>query len=258
MASTPPAVPGYVNFITAGLGGIIGWTVVHPLNTLSIRMNLIIAQNAGLQQIQKQQQQRLSFVRFSTDIIKNESVGALYRGLTAGWVRQIFYSTSIFGFFEIFRDQLAKYSNDMGYAARAVAGIGSGVVAACLSCPAEVSLVRMANDNALPLDQRRNYRSVVHAFLRIRREEGFRAFFRGVEPFVLRAILVGSIQIATYDHFREVYRRQYQINDPAKNVFAAAMTSGLLYSFVTMPLETVKNRMAFQKPDPQNGSLPYR
>ena len=126
-ASTRPV---YVNFVTSGLGGIIGWTVVHPLNTLSIRMNLIIAQNAGLQPIQ---QQRLSFVRFSTDIIKNESVGALYRGLTAGWVRQIFYSTSIFGFFEIFRDHLAKYSNDMGYGARAVAGIGSGGKKASIS-----------------------------------------------------------------------------------------------------------------------------
>ena len=123
MASTPPAVPGYVNFITAGLGGIIGWTVVHPLNTLSIRMNLIIAQNAGLQ---PNQQERLSFVRFSTDIIKNESVGALYRGLTAGWLRQVFFATSIYGFYEIFRDQLAKFSDDLGYAARAVAGVGSG------------------------------------------------------------------------------------------------------------------------------------
>eukprot|EP00599_Poterioochromonas_sp_BG-1_P007435 CAMPEP_0173133862 /NCGR_PEP_ID=MMETSP1105-20130129/961_1 /TAXON_ID=2985 /ORGANISM="Ochromonas sp., Strain BG-1" /LENGTH=276 /DNA_ID=CAMNT_0014045575 /DNA_START=95 /DNA_END=922 /DNA_ORIENTATION=+ len=247
--------PVYVNFVTSGLGGIIGWTVVHPLNTLSIRMNLIIAQNAGLQPIQ---QQRLSFVRFSTDIIKNESVGALYRGLTAGWLRQVFFATSIYGFYEIFRDQLAKFSDDLGYAARAVAGVGSGAVAAFVSCPAEVPLVRMANDNALPLAQRRNYRGVGDAFLRIYREEGVRAFFRGVEPFILRAIMLGSIQVGTYDYFREVYRRQYQITDPVKNVFAAAMTSGLLYSFATMPLETVKNRMAVQKPDPKTGSLLYR
>ncbi len=131
-------------------------------------------------------------------------------------------------------------------------------VAAFVSCPAEVPLVRMANDNALPLAQRRNYRGVGDAFLRIYREEGVRAFFRGVEPFILRAIMLGSIQVGTYDYFREVYRRQYQITDPVKNVFAAAMTSGLLYSFATMPLETVKNRMAVQKPDPKTGSLLYR
>ena len=36
------------------------------------------------------------------------------------------------------------------------------------------------------------------------------------------------------------------------------MTSGIIYSVLTMPLETTKNRMAFQKPDPVTGILPYR
>ena len=41
-------------------------------------------------------------------------------------------------------------------------------------------------------------------------------------------------------------------------VFGASMTSGLLYSVITMPFETTKNRMAFQRPDPTTGILPYR
>jgi solute carrier family 25 oxoglutarate transporter 11 len=35
------------------------------------------------------------------------------------------------------------------------------------------------------------------------------------------------------------------------------MSSGLLYSVITMPLESAKNRMAFQQPGP-DGVLPYR
>lgn len=35
------------------------------------------------------------------------------------------------------------------------------------------------------------------------------------------------------------------------------MTSGLLYSIATMPLEASKNRMSSQKPDPVTGKLPY-
>ena len=38
-------------------------------------------------------------------------------------------------------------------------------------------------------------------------------------------------------------------------VFYASMTSGLIYSVITMPLETAKNRMAFQKPDAVTGTL---
>ena len=29
-----------VSFVTAGLGGMVGWVVVHPFNTASVRMNL--------------------------------------------------------------------------------------------------------------------------------------------------------------------------------------------------------------------------
>mmetsp|Transcript_17241 Transcript_17241/g.39349 ORF Transcript_17241/g.39349 Transcript_17241/m.39349 type:complete len:89 (-) Transcript_17241:207-473(-) len=35
------------------------------------------------------------------------------------------------------------------------------------------------------------------------------------------------------------------------------MTSGLIYSLITMPLEAAKNRMASQKPDPKTGKLLY-
>jgi hypothetical protein len=38
-------------------------------------------------------------------------------------------------------------------------------------------------------------------------------------------------------------------------VFYASMTSGLIYSVITMPLETAKNRMAFQKPDAVTGQM---
>ena len=130
-------------------------------------------------------------------------------------------------------------------------------MAAVVSCPAEVSLVRISNDSQLPLSQRRGYSGIFNAFFCIFREEGFGAFFRGVEPFVYRAILVGAIQIGTYDHCRAVYRERYLIVDPWKNVTAAAMTAGLFYSFVTMPLESMKNRMAFQLPDPITRRVHY-
>jgi hypothetical protein len=50
--------------------------------------------------------------------------------------------------------------------------------------------------------QRRNYKGVVDAGLRIGREEGFGAFWHGSQPFVMRAMLVGACQVATYDQFR--------------------------------------------------------
>jgi hypothetical protein len=234
----------FVNFSTAGMGGIIGWSLVHPLNTLSVRMNLSLAQKPSASV------KHPSFLQVTQQLIHKEGISALYEGITAGWTRQIFYSTSVFGFYEIFRDFLRKSSSSNGneeitYAGRFLSGIGSGCVAALLSCPAEMTLVRMSNDLSLPPEQRRNYSNVFNGFSRIWKEEGFGAFYRGVEPFVYRAMIVGAVQIGTYDHCRQYYREKRHIINPTLNVFAAAMTSGFVYSFVTMPLETIKNRLSF-------------
>jgi solute carrier family 25 oxoglutarate transporter 11 len=69
-------------------------------------------------------------------------------------------------------------------------------------------------------------------------------------------MVVGAVQVGTYDQFKSSYRSMGIVH-PTLNVFCAAMTSGFLYAFVTMPLETCKNRMAFQKPDPATGKVPY-
>jgi solute carrier family 25 oxoglutarate transporter 11 len=70
-------------------------------------------------------------------------------------------------------------------------------------------------------------------------------------------MLVGAVQVGTYDQFRDTYRK-LGVTGTNMNVFAASMTSGIIYSIVTMPLETTKNRMAFQKPDPVTGERMYR
>ena len=48
----------------------------------------------------------------------------------------------------------------------------SGGIAALISCPAEVTLVRISNDSTMPVEMRRNYKGVADAFQRILKEEG--------------------------------------------------------------------------------------
>eukprot|EP00906_Rhabdomonas_costata_P029433 RCo041536 len=249
----PAAAPAkkmstFVQFSTAGMGGIIAWIIIHPANTVAVRMNLVnMSPDSPLKGI--------SFGKFTKSVVQKEGVLALYNGLSAGITRQIFYATSRFGLFEVFRDIMAKY-RPTDLLSRLVVGLASGAAAAAISCPAEVSLVRMSNDNALPAAQRRNYKSVLDAAVRIAREEGVTAFWRGCMPFVNRAMLVGACQVGTYDQFKSTYR-SFGVPAGIPTEFCASMSSGLIYSIVTMPFETAKNRMAFQRPD-ASGVLPYR
>lgn len=122
----------------------------------------------------------------------------------------------------------------------------------------EVCVVRMSNDSSLPPDERRNYKSLWDTASRIVKEEGVGAFWRGSNPFVTRAMMVGVFQVATLDQFKDFYSDfLQQKRNSIANVFCAAMTSGFIYAVATMPLEAAKNRMASQKPDPNTGKLPF-
>lgn len=137
-------------------------------------------------------------------------------------------------------------------------GALTGGIAAYISCPMEVAVVRMSNDSTLPVDERRNYKGLVDTTIRIVKEEGVTAFWRGSTPFVQRAMMVGVFQVATLDQFKDLYASMLdQTKNSIPNVFCAAMTSGLIYSAATMPLEAAKNRMASQKRDATTGKLPY-
>lgn len=81
------------------------------------------------------------------------------------------------------------------------------------------------------------------------KEEGLLSFWRGCMPFVQRCMLVGAVQVGSYDQCKEMYQDHANLmRGTYPNVFAASMTSGLMYSVVTMPFESTKNRMQFQKP----------
>jgi solute carrier family 25 oxoglutarate transporter 11 len=244
MADKKP-IPGSVAFATSGIGGIFGWIFIHPVNTCGIRMNLAAVQNPGVQ---------LGFASFVSKTIKQDGFMSLYNGIGAGIWRQIFYASSRYGLFQIFRDELAK-RREMDLISRLGCATVAGGLAAYISCPCEVSLVRMSNDASLPAAERRNYTGVINCASRIASEEGIAAFWRGSTPFVTRACLVGATQVGTYDQAKTMYKG-FGI-EGGLNVTLSSFTAGLVYSIVTMPFESAKNRMASQKPDRETGKLPY-
>ena len=87
-------------------------------------------------------------------ILRERGISSLYTGLNAGLLRQVVYTTSRLGLFEVFRDEMAKYRPTDLISRLSTATVAGGI-AAYLSCPVEVCLVRISNDNSLPIDKRR-------------------------------------------------------------------------------------------------------
>ena len=197
-----------------------------------------------------------SFASFASGLINREGVTSLYTGLAAGLWRQVFYTTARVGLFDVFKDAAAKY-RETDFIQRFTLASAAGGCAAAISCPVEVCLVRISNDAALPAAERRNYGSVPSAVLRIVKEEGAPALFRGANSLVVRALLVGGTQVGTYDQFKAVAHERLGLKPGSvANTLVASFGAGLVCSIATLPFETAKNRMAFQRAD-ATGRLPY-
>jgi len=61
----------------------------------------------------------------------------------------------------------------------------------------------MQSDNSLPAAERRNYKSVSDAFMRIVKEEGILKLWTGCFPTVVRAVVLNFGMLGPYDEAKE-------------------------------------------------------
>jgi hypothetical protein len=132
-------------------------------------------------------------------IVRSGGMVALWDGLSAAYMRQFSYSMIRIGLFSYMQDALKRRDNvaSLGFGTKLLLGSVSGTVGSIFGNPAEVAIVRMCNDSKLPADQRRNYRSSVHAVVRIAREEGARGLMRGVVNSSARAAVLNAVLLST-------------------------------------------------------------
>ena len=109
--------------------------------------------------------------------------------------------------------------------------------------PADVLNVRMQNDASLPDSQRRNYRHALDGLVRMTREEGWRALFRGVYPNSLRAMLMTASQLASYDSIKNTILVYTQMKDNTSTHFLASIAAGFVATTICSPVDVIKTRV---------------
>jgi solute carrier family 25 oxoglutarate transporter 11 len=102
-SSEKKPIPKWFVFASSGIGGCMGWSVVHPANTVAVRMSLA-AMNG----------KQFSF----KTMVAESGLMSVYDGLSAGLLRQVFYATARFGLFETFRDYAHEIRGKTDFAAR--------------------------------------------------------------------------------------------------------------------------------------------
>merc|ERR1712018_1041282 len=182
------------------------------------------------------------------NVVKNEGLFTLYNGLSAGLLRQATYTTTRLGVYTwLFENFSSSDGKPPGFFMKAALGMTAGMTGAFVGTPAEVALIRMTSDGNLPPEQRRNYKSVFDALIRIFREEGLTALWRGAIPTMGRAMVVNAAQLASYSQAKQGILETGYVQDGIFCHFLASMFSGLVTTAASMPVDIAKTRIQNMK-----------
>ncbi|GAW79666.1 dicarboxylate/tricarboxylate carrier [Plasmodium gonderi] len=233
-------------FAVGGASGMFATFCVQPLDMIKVRIQL----NAEGKNAIKN-----PFI-IGTNIIKNEGVLSLYKGLDAGLTRQIVYTTGRLGLFRTFSDMVKKEGEPLPFYKKCFCALAAGGLGAFLGNPADLSLIRLQADNTLPKELKRNYTGVFNAVYRISKEEGILALWKGSVPTIARAMSLNLGMLSTYDQSKEYLEKYLGVG--MKTNLVASVISGFFAVTLSLPFDFVKTCMQKMKVDPVTKKVPYK
>lgn len=175
----------------------------------------------------------------------------MYNGISASLLRQLTYSTTRFGIYEVGKQ---SFGNDLGFMGKVLLAAGAGAAGGIVGTPADLVNVRMQNDVKLPVAQRRNYKNAIDGLYRVYSEEGFRRLFSGCSTATSRAIFVTIGQLSFYDQIKQLLLDSGYFEDNLALHFTASSTAGAIATCLTQPLDVLKTRAMNAKPGEFNGT----
>jgi len=212
---------------------------VQPLDLVKTRMQI-----SGIGGKEK-----ITTVSVIKNVVQREGLTGLYAGLSAALFRQASYTTVRMGVYNTLFDmyEVSYEGKPPSFAIKACMGMGAGAVGAFVGTPAEVSLIRMTSDGRLPIAERRNYKHIFDALIRITREEGLFTLWRGCIPTIGRAMVVNAAQLASYSQAKQFLLSTSYFRDNIMCHFVASMISGLVTTAASMPVDIAKTRIQNMK-----------
>lgn len=176
-------------------------------------------------------------------VVRHEGFFGLYSGLSASMLRQLTYSTVRFGIYEELKSSYTTSNSTPALPELVAMACISGFVGGIAGNPADVLNVRMQHDAMQPPQLRRNYKNAIDGLVRMTREEGIRALFRGMWPNCIRAVLMTISQLASYDKFKLTLVERIRMDDGLVTQFTASCAAGIVATTVCSPVDVVKTRI---------------
>jgi len=234
-------------FLIGGLSASAATCCIQPIDMVKVRIQLQTGKvNANP-------------VNIAATMLRTEGVTVFYRGLSAAVFRQLTYGMTRLGVFRTLTNRYTpagKTAADIPFLTKVACSLTAGGIGALVGTPAEVALIRMQADTVCPEADRRGYKNVVDALLRIGREEGLNGFFTGATPTIVRGLSINLGMLMTYDQYKK-WNSSWLGEGTQSNRFFSGFLSGWTAATVSLPFDFIKTRLQKQAPLP-DGTMPYK
>ncbi|EGG17660.1 mitochondrial substrate carrier family protein [Cavenderia fasciculata] len=239
-------------FLYGGLSCMAAACVTNPIDVIKTRLQLqgeliakgnIASAAAGGEATAAMHYK--GFTRGTIQIIKDEGIIALYKGLSPSLLREASYSTIRMGGYDLIKNNFVdQQTGNITLLSKIISGAISGSVGACIANPSDLIKVRMQAKSG-----QHRYTSISTAFISIVREEGWRGLYKGTVPTTQRAALLTASQLSSYDHIKHTLIDAGYAKEGFLAHTISSIGAGLVAATFTSPVDLVKTRIMNQPVD---------
>jgi len=141
-------------------------------------------------------------------ILRKEGPGGLWKGCSPTVFRQATNQMSMFTSYTWIRENVWGNPDQMTPFMAASTGLVASSVGPLFNCPADVIKTRLMNQTHSMVEPEFQYKGFGDAFIRIWREEGFRALYKGIGPRLARLAPGQAITWVVVEQFRSLCDRK--------------------------------------------------
>lgn len=152
------------------MAGFVAITTTYPLDLL--RARVIVSED-----------KKSTLVKEARQIVASDGPRGLFRGLPAAVVASVPKLALAFGTNEVVATFLLKQGFEEGAMVHIAAGCCAGMVASTATFPADVVMRSMQVG-------KKSYNGVGHAFVEMNAKHGWKVFFKGLAPELLKSVPV--------------------------------------------------------------------
>lgn len=217
-----------VRLLASAIGAGIAEATTLPTDVAKVRLQL---QSSSLGELRYH-----GMVDCIMKVARVEGLRALWKGIVPALIRQVSYHSFTFVLYEPIRDMvslvLGMEAARSNYLQRLLAAGTSAAIAIVLFNPTEVLKTQMQSSSGNV--------TMKEVAKKVWNKDGFKGFWAGLRPNVVRTFLVNGAEIGTYDESKLVFLES--VGDGLVAHVSASFVAGLASACVSTPADVVKTR----------------